>query len=159
MFCSMWFFLERKCKKENQNQRQAQKQVYTLLQIEAAAITTTIAEAEERLAAFVVAVAVVGVVALVAVVVAVVLDSFISIVKFAINCSSAAQRQPSANYVHASNRYRYRNRSVTDTRGHSSGRCRQSYIQIQIQAVLWIQIQRIRNYKFTVYKYSVQHSE
>lgn len=89
----------------------------------------------------------------------VVLDSFISIVKFAINCSSAAQRQPSANYVHASNRYRYRNRSVTDTRGHSSGRCRQNYKQIQIQAVLWIQIQRIRNYKFTVYKYSVQHSE
>lgn len=155
MFCSMWFFLERKCKKENQNQRQAQKQVYTLLQIEAA----TIAEAEERPAAFVVAVAVVGVVAFVAVVVAVVLDSFISIVKFAINCSSAAQRQPSANYVHASNRYRYRNRSVTDKRGHSSGRCRQNYKQIQIQAVLWIQIQRIRNYKFTVYKYSVQHSE
>lgn len=124
------------------------------MQIEAAAITTTIAEAEERPAAFVVAVAVVGVVA---VVVAVVLDSFISIVKFAINCSSAAQRQPSANYVHASNRYRYR--SVTDTRGQSSGRCRQNYIQIQIQAVLWIQIQRIRYYKFTVYKYSVQHSE
>lgn len=145
-------------KTQKENQRQIQKQIYTLLQIEAAAITTTIAEAEERPAAFVVAVAVVDVVVgVVAVVVAVVLDSFISIVKFAINCSSAAQRQPSANYVHASNRYRYR--SVTDTRGQGSGRCRQNYIQIQIQAVLWIQIQRIRNYKFTVYKYSVQHRE